>query len=336
MICPPEELPVHWDEAFGGHPLKSRPFLKHLALQNPVNQKYFWETDQKGVLAGCIFRANIPFVLNRLVIYRQASFCGIPMPFGVEPGFAPAREVDKVAEIMNGAWPGFQIIHGLSEKGEEIPGWTWKRHLLAVDFPVNFKNFDEYLQKLRHNYRKLINRSMRKWGDISVKGQSHDAFDDAEYNLYLSVLGRQKYKTEALGIGFFRNIPVEHYFIKAYLGTRLVGWILLVPYGADLYTLFLGIDRELNNNYDTYFNIFLETIKYAIENGFSRIRFGQTAELTKLRLGGVPLERYMLVRHTNPVVNQIIKKTDIFNYRKHYPPQHIFKTSERQYRNKIA
>lgn len=325
MFDNPEKLPEQWDAVFKGHPLKKRLFLKHLHLSNPVKQRYFWREAGDQLFAGCIYRANIPFVFGPLAFYQKASFCGVPMPFGIEPGFSPETDVAGVAEFMNKAWPGFQMVLGSSGNSVQVPGWTWKRHLLAVELKADFSSFEDYLSRLRHNYRKLINRSLRKAEGLEFRIEHKDRLDDDEYKFYLSLLSRQKLKSEALDIGFFRNIPIEHHYLKSFLNGKSVGWILLVPNGRELYTVFLGFDPGLNKKHDIYFNLFLRTIKYAIEGGFTNIHFGQTAELTKMRLGGFPSERYALVRHTNPVINWIIKNTDIFNFRRHYQPLQVFK-----------
>jgi predicted N-acyltransferase len=251
------------------------------------------------------------------------------MPFGIEAGFAPSDKVEAAVGLMDNAWPGFQIILGLPKRGPDIPGWSWKRHLPGVVFRCGYRDFGEYLAGLRHNYRKLVNRSLRKWNGIRVSLSDGSDFGEVEYRQYLSVLGRQRFRTEALDKGFFVGIPVDHVYIKAYSGPSLISWILLVPFGSELYALFLGVDRTHNEEHHSYFNIFLETIKYAIGRGYRVIHFGQTAEFAKMRLGGEPVERYILVRHTNRAINAVIRSTDIFNYRIHQPDMHVMKRDGR-------
>ena len=324
----PGQLTASWDSLFGGHPLKSRIFLRHLKATNPIGQRYYWQGRDGDCLAGCVYRAELPFRAGPLSICRPASFCGVPMPFGIEAGFAPSDKVEAAVGLMDNAWPGFQIILGLSERGPDIPGWSWKRHLPGVVFRSGYDDFGDYLASLRHNYRKLLNRSLRKWSGIRVVLSDGSDFGDEEYRQYLEVLNRQRFRTEALGKGFFSGIPVGHVYIKAYAGKSLISWILLVPYGTELYALFLGVDKACNETYHSYFNIFLETIKYAIARNYKVIHFGQTAEFTKMRLGGESAERYILVRHTNRAINAVIRNSDIFNYRRHYPIMHVLKRDE--------
>jgi len=323
----PADLPASWDDVFCNQPLMNRVFLTHLHRTNPLIQRYFWEDpDSADKLCGAICEALIPFRIGRFAFYSKGVFCSIPMPLGFEPGFAPIEKLKDVVGIMGRQKKGFQMIMGLGGEMPELKGWSWKRHYIAVNIRTNFKNFEEYLDNFRHVYRRPLKQSISKWERVNITLSQGDAFGRKDYDLYLAVLKKQGQTYSALPMDFFKCIPIEHYFIKAYHGEALLGWIVVIPYGKKLYPLFVGIDYKYNKRYDTYFNILTEAVKYAIKNRIDEVKMGQTAELAKIRLGGIPQEVHFLVRHTNPIMNLIIGRTDIFNYRKRYKPFRVFKT----------
>jgi hypothetical protein len=324
----PLDIPEGWDDlAWDARLFNSVIFLRHLHLTNRVGQKYFFRNEAgRLALAGSLYRTVLPFRLGPACFGAPVSVCGVPMVYGSQAGFAPLKNVQESAQVMDNAWPGFQIIAGLEDRTEGIPGWSCKRYLITVDFNVRWKDFGGYVESMRSDYRKQVVGSLRKWQGVKKEITQGCGFNNDDYRMFLDMYKTAKDQSKPLGIDFFRNTPVEHQYIKSSYEDKNLGWCLLLPEGGTLHLLYLGYEITLNNRFDVYINLLLESIRYAIENGYKKLRMGQTAELIKMRLGGVPAERYILVRHTNPLVNQIIKRTDIFNFRKHYPPLRVFKS----------
>lgn len=324
----PLDIPEGWDDlSWGVRLFNSRIFLRHLHLTNQVGQKYFLKLEKGNlVFGGTVYRTMLPFCLGPVSVGAPVSVCGVPMVYGSQAGFAPPMNIREAAKAMDAAWPGFQMIAGLEERTDDIPGWSCKRYLITVDFMNGFEDFGQYLGAMRSDYRKQVAASLRKWQDVKIEKKRGCDFDADDYRMFLDMYNTAKDKSRPLGINLFRNMPVAHQYIKCSYEGRNLGWCLLLPENGNLYLLYLGYEININARYDIYINLLLESIKYTIENGYKRLRMGQTAELIKMRLGGVSSERYILVRHTNPVVNQIIKHTDIFNFRKHYPKLRVFKS----------
>ncbi|MBI5806433.1 GNAT family N-acetyltransferase [candidate division TA06 bacterium] len=252
------------------------------------------------------------------------------MIYGSQAGFAPEENLSVAAQAFDdGRYKGFQWIVGLKQRGGDITGWSWKRFLLTVDIRVRWDDFGQYLASMRSDYRKQIAASLKKGKDTKFIQHTGNEFTDEDYKLFMAVHKAAKDDSDPLLKEFFRLFPVKHHYIKMRCGDSVLGWALLVPDGKDLHLLYIGYDVSKNNKFDTYVNLLLGSVRYAIENKYSCLKMGQTAELTKMRLGGTPSERYLLVRHSNLFVNWIISKTDIFNFRKYYPVLHVFKTREK-------
>lgn len=322
-------LPAFWDQHFKGQIFFSSAFLAHLSKTNPADQKCFFGCKGSSVsVGGTIYSTKLSFCLGPLCFSSPVYICGIPMVYGSQAGFVPESCIADAAEAMDSIKPGFQIIIGLRQPMGYVKGWSWKRHLITVDIKNNWENFPQYMEAMRSDYRKQIAASRKKWKDVKIELKKGGDFTIRDYELFMDLHRSTKDKSNPLSMEFFRQIPIEHIYIKANHNGIELGWALLIPDDRILHLLFLGYDIPRNNKYDTYLNLLIESIKYTIENKYVSLKMGQTAELIKMRTGGTPSERYMLVRHTNPIINQIIKKTDIFNMRKYYQPLHVFKASE--------
>ncbi len=325
VFSSPDDLPSEWDEIYPEHDIfNKRIILRHLFLHNPAKQNYIWaEKSDEKILAGLVWRACVYFALGPITIYRPATVCSLPMPFSTTPGFSDADKLEGMAAAFDGFWGGFQIIYGLPRKGAEIEGWSWRRHLPTVNFDVRWDSFDEYHDSFRSDYKSRITSSLEKGHKLKVSLISAEQFDEKTYALYVGVARR--YRSLVLPRNFFTEFPTESYILGLKLKDATLAWAFLVPAGRYLYFLFGGFNDKLNDAYNLYNNLLLAIVRFSIENKFEKVNLGQTAELSKMRIGGYPCERYLLVRHTNVLTNQILRKTDIFEYRKHYPMPNVFK-----------
>ncbi|MDO9390392.1 MAG: GNAT family N-acetyltransferase [bacterium] len=321
----PDDLPEKWDEAFGLSGLFChKKTLKHLFATSPLKQEYFSAGNPgKQTLNGTVCRSNLPFAVGPITIYRPAAICSLPMPFSTDPGFSDVGRLKEVADIMNRFWKGFQLITGLGERGEDIRGWSWRRHFPTVDLDIKWDSFDEYLESFRSDYKSRITETMKRGQELKSCIITPDRFDEKTYDLYVAVARR--YHSIVLPRDYFVRFPVKSYILGLEADGIVFAWAFLVPKGRYLYFLFGGFNEKFNNAYSIYNNLLLAIVRFSIENKYEKINLGQTAELSKMRIGGYPVERYQLVRHTDPIINQILQKTDIFEYRKHYPKPNVFK-----------
>ena len=326
IITDPENIPLGWDDAFvGNRLLNTRVFLRHLHSTNPVSQRYFYSC-LNTVNAGTFYRTRLPVTLGPMRLSCPATVCGVPMIYGSEIGFTQMSSIHDICGIMNSAWPGFQIIGGLRQRGEDVAGWCWKRSLLTIDHIIGWNDFSSYWNDLTTGYRWRLRATLKKWENVKIRIEDNKSFTSDDYELYRTLVSGLHYKSETLPIEFFTLLPIPHFYLKAFYQDKVIGWILLIPENDVLHQLYIGYNRKSNHEHDIYINLLLEAIRFAIDKKYKRLKMGQTAELVKMRLGGVPEERYMLIRHTSPTVNWVINNTNIFTYRKHYPKMQVFKS----------
>lgn len=328
ILTNPDGMPPEWDGRFGGKSAYNHKiFLQHLFRTNPVAQKYFYCRRSGEIsLAGSMYRTKLPFCLGAVCLGVPVSVCGIPMIYGSQAGFTPISAIGEAAVAMDDAWPGFQWIVGLGGRGEEISGWSWKRQLLTVDLPIRWNSYGKYLDDFRSGYRYKINKVLENGAELDFGIFQSPGFTERAYRQYRELAAKPDFRQDILARGFFSDFPLDHVFLSCQYQGELAGWALLVPQQDELSFLFCGLDQGLNLKLSVYKNLLLKMTEYAIANGYTVLHLGQTAELAKMLVGGMPSERYILTRHTNPLINQIVKRTDVFNFRKYYPPLRVFKS----------
>lgn len=86
-----------------------------------------------------------------------------------------------------------------------------------------------------------------------------------------------------------------------------IAFVQLTNDGSDLFFLFGGINYLLNHKYDSYMNIIAFILKHGIENKYSSIDMGQTAEDTKMKFGCSLYKKYMHIYHPNTIIRFLIK-----------------------------
>ncbi|MDQ7798720.1 MAG: GNAT family N-acetyltransferase [Candidatus Edwardsbacteria bacterium] len=325
----PDELPEEWDMLYRADDILNKtPVLRHLFLYSPLEQKYFWlKRPERKPLAGPVCRSELPFTAGPITVHQPATVCSLSMPFSTDPAFSDIGRVEDVVEVMGSFGGGFQLISGFSEPGPEIDGWSWRRHYPTVDFDVRWGSFAEYLGAIRSDYKSRVTDALRIGCKLRSLTIPPDSLDEKTYSLYVDVARR--YHSIVLPREFFTKFPTESYILGLEMDTTVLAWAFLVPQGRYLYFLFGGFNDRWNEEFSIYNNLLLAIIRFSIENKFDKVNLGQTAELSKMRIGGYPRERFLLVRHTNCLINQVIKKTDIFSYRKKYPTPHVFKNDEK-------
>jgi hypothetical protein len=63
--------------------------------------------------------------------------------------------------------------------------------------------------------------------------------------------------------------------------------------------LYCGLDNNLKEEFDLYFNLFYKELDFAFKQNVKSICLGQTSDHFKLRLGSKPSPRYFFVRANN-------------------------------------
>jgi predicted N-acyltransferase len=170
-----------------------------------------------------------------------------------------------------------------------------------------WQTIEDYLNALRSNYRRRYRLACRKGASLTFRvAEAPSVFEPAHYALYAQVFHRSRIRVERLSLEYFRGCP-DSTILTCEHNRRPVGFVQLIANGDELIFGFIGIDYAVNSVYDVYHNLMLRMVEYGIRQGFSSIDLGQTADDTKLKLGGFYEVLTAQLHHGNPYVNRIFR-----------------------------
>lgn len=149
------------------------------------------------------------------------------------------------------------------------------------------------------------------------------------YNQYLEVYKSSKAKLEKLTYDFFLNLPDLFRLTVCTKGGVIIGWNITLFHKQVMYYFLGGINYRMNKDNSTYLFLLAHIVRRAIEMGSAEIDLGQTAEIPKMRMGGIRETRYMEAHHSNMLMNKlIIMFQGMLSYKRDLPELHVFKEAQ--------
>ena len=290
--------------------------LSYLERLNPCRQKYY--TNQSAFVIQYHQTVDIFNFIPKLTLRLPIKIIGKPYSIS-EKGYL--GENDAVSALIKTTKGLNLVLNG--ERGLDLPyAYTLSSHV----FHNRFASFEHYLASLRSHYRYRVKKALVKSSELMIHKIDKKDFDASHHKLYLEVYQNSKDKLECLSLEFFKEFPSEIFEFKRRDTGELVGFVQLVHESSKLIFLFGGFKQERVRTHDLYMAMLLEIIRIGIERGVSIIEFGQTAEETKLKLGCVPVEKYLYVHHSNKVFHFLIARLlPLLSYKPHRIAYNVFK-----------
>lgn len=178
---------------------------------------------------------------------------------------------------------------------------------------IDFDSIDEYLARLSRGARRDLRRKMRAAPRVQVlASRSIAPHLDRIHRLYLETVARSPMALGTLSLRFFETICTDVpdaeyrlYFVR----DELVAFNLLLIQRDRLVDLFFCMDYGLGREYNLYVLSWIENIRTCIGHNIPIYYAGQGTEKTKTHLGATFIPSYMLFRHRNPVLNQLLLRS---------------------------
>lgn len=266
-----------------------------------------------GCAALCVFRTGLINVL----------FCGLPIPSGsthlrIREGadaVTVVREVERAMQKLAASQKCQLVV--FKEFGEATPPSGLTQDYIRGEIPpmhlldASFRTFDEYRDSLKSRYRSQVKRSQQKlsaagfevlWGRGAAFVEQH--FNEKVHKLYVAVQKHAKHKLELLPRALFtelaKMLDEEVLLTLIRRNGRVCAFTFSITRAGTHYNLYSGLDYELNNEGDLYFNLFYNDMDQAFRAGAKSLHLGQTSDQFKSRLGtrAEPLFAYVRARWT--------------------------------------
>ncbi|MBL7844250.1 MAG: GNAT family N-acetyltransferase [Cyclobacteriaceae bacterium] len=194
---------------------------------------------------------------------------------------------------------------------------------------VCWNSFSEYLESLRHPYRRVILKSLKKSGHkLPFIYPAHKAPKDSQfpvlvlsnltltsaqnlYDMYLAVMERTPTKLETLNLEFFQQLQLKYAAKMELLTVQHKDEILsagfLMQHNDELTFMLVG-RKNAKDEADSYFNLVYGIIELAIARKLRLINLGQTAYWVKQRIGGRSSDVHIYFKSKKPIINWLLKK----------------------------
>jgi predicted N-acyltransferase len=192
-----------------------------------------------------------------------------------------------------------------------------------MEMDVKWDSFSEYLDSLRHSYRRKIKNGLKKLkvveNDFSFNCYDSKFFlnsyhlNSAEefYQDYLSVMERASSKLEILSLDFFKLLFIRFKnkmdFIQIRKDNEILSSGILFREGKTLYFMLSGLPDYKNKDYDPYFNLLYAIVNFAIKNNCTKIALGQTAYWAKQQIGGYHKDMFLYYHCRKKPIHFLIK-----------------------------
>ena len=184
---------------------------------------------------------------------------------------------------------------------------------------IGFQNYLKSLKKKRRaNIRNKMNNRKEELSVEVVPAQQLTEMENRKcYKLYLQTIGKQKIKHECLSERYFSECAIELgkdcSMLIARVDKQIVGCAQLLENQDSIINVRMGMDYEYAKEYQIYYHLLYENIKYTIRNRKKYLYTSQTCYRPKLEVGAkfVPLHTY--VHFTNPILHSMLSKIIVNN-----------------------
>lgn len=304
--------------------------LELLEEVNPCGQQYFVHKDI--ILITYQSKLNLLSFRKNMNLKVGTRMIGMPISISQSGIWACEEDADELRKKVLEALAMLEGLTVVLNSDFDFPGQC--QTLSTFVFRKRFTGFDQYLEEMRSSYRRHLVLAMQKGEDLSFNKVSSDQFTQNHYQLYQSIMKRTEYPLEVLSPEFFRRYTSDVFETRDSTG-RLLAFLQMKGIGDTLHFMFCGFEREdkikgsIRDSASLYQNLLLFIIRYGIENGYKMINMGQTSAETKLKLGCVEEKKFLYIRHSNPLIDAVLRRIyGWFSYKGYSIGHRVFKTDQ--------
>ncbi len=231
-----------------------------------------------------------------------------------------AREIRKLARQQRAAL--IVLKEFPSQYRDVLTVFTRSGFARAPSMPMTqldisrYTSFEDYLEKaLKAKQRKHIRKMLRhsaEYGSIELDITSDiSPIIDEVYPLYLQVYDKATLKFEKLSKEFLcqigQKIDDKAVFFLWRRQGKLIAFAYNLKENRTLFGEYLGLDYAIAYDIHLYFYIMRDVIDWAIKNGATSFVSTALSYAPKLQMRHTLMPLDLYVRHTSPLINQVLK-----------------------------
>lgn len=319
-------FPQEWDSLAISY-FQKKEFLLHCEKYNPCKQRYYCLNIDDKFAAGAIVYTLSLDILTFIGLPSpiKVKITGVPCSVSAQGIIGEKQYFTELIKYIQSQEKGFQLTLNI-EGNIDIKNIINGRTLPTIWIKNNFKDWNNYKECFRSDYRRRFNKIRKSFLEIEQKRGRCSDFNADMYALYRQVLKKSKGKLETLNKEFFLNLPSAFSLTSYYKNEKIIGWYISTTCIPEYYFFLGGIDYSENKKHNTYFNILAEIVKEGIQKKAGFIDLGQTAEIPKMRLGGKVIEKRMIGFHSSKILNKLLQKVNsILEYKTQFPAANTLK-----------
>ena len=279
----------------------------------------------------------MPLLFSRLR-HLRLLICGLPIGTGLHTlGLAQRSASPQILAVLDGIFCDLATeakADAIICKEFGTGDLQWTEPLLELGYrriptpPMHFfkpvfDDFAQYCAALRRRYRRQIERSRRKLMhpglELTVLTDPDEilrAYTPEVHALYHQMADRAAIKMEVLPIEFLHQMTlrlnghVELVAIRKDGRMVAFGWCLHDQ--SSYYTMYAGLDYQLNEQFDLYFNLVYASLDRALQKRVAIIAFGMGADAFKARIGCYSEPLYLFVKGRGRLMSFIVRAAGHF------------------------
>ena len=187
---------------------------------------------------------------------------------------------------------------------------------MEIEMPKNLESVQDYVALFSKKYRNRTKNIFKALNGVTKKEFTLDDIEQHHekiYQLYLQVYENAKFKLSKLGPDYFyqcKKIFGENFIVTGYLYHNiLIGFSSAFnKRNEEFEAHFIGVDYELNPQFELYQNILYHFIDSAIRSKSKKLILGRTAAEIKSTTGAKGKELICYVKPENALSKIILKQ----------------------------
>tara|TARA_B100001250_G_C19697308_1_gene743148 strand:- start:72 stop:1127 length:1056 start_codon:yes stop_codon:yes gene_type:complete len=183
---------------------------------------------------------------------------------------------------------------------------------MVIHIKQKWNQLEDYISDLRKKYQKTMKGIIKSTSEIKIRQLTPEDLEEHAINienLFTQVVKSSRFKGPKFNTRSFVSF-VKQGFMRVdgyFLNDILIGFSSEIQKERNLYSYFVGFDKNLNQSTPIYGRILLENINTAIKLKKDSLILGRTANEYKSNFGAIAVKSFIYLKIQNTFLNIILR-----------------------------